>query len=156
MKKHFNKIISIVIIVVICFSFASCQNEKKQNETEVPKELEHSLVGIWNTDSYTVQSAITEELAKEMKNDWLNTETFFRITDTMLLYVDDKYNNTWPAYTLSIDEELDGNRMKVSANGDPRYVKMTLYWDVDNDKLTCLYTNNAAVVIVELSKAKSN
>lgn len=155
MKEFFNRIVSFVIILVICFSFASCQNEKNLGEDELSQEAEHTLEGIWHTDSYTVQSAITEELAKDMKDDWLNTGTFFRITDTMLLYVDDKYSNTWPAYTLTIDEELDGNRMKISANGDPRYVKMTLYWDVDDDKLTCLYTNNAAVVVVELSKAKS-
>lgn len=154
MKGYLNNIVSTVIIVVICFSFTSCQNEKNPNKFETLEEPEHTLAGIWNTDSYTVKSAISDELAKEMKDDWLNTETFFRITDTRLLYVDDKYNNTWPAYTLSIDEELDGNRMKISANGDPTYVKMTLYWDIDNDKLTCLYTNNAAVVVVELSKSK--
>lgn len=154
MKKLFVNIVYILIIIIFCLSTTACQSKKNQNTVEEPKESEHTIVGIWNTDTYTVQSAVSEEYAKEMKDDWLNTETYFKITDTMLLYVDDKYNNTWPPYRLSIDEELDGNRMKVSAEGDPQYIKMNLYWDVNDDKLTCLYTNNLAVVVVTLTKAK--
>lgn len=150
MRKFFT-IVILVMFSTFCYAlFVSCD---KSNQNGSGQQEEPTLAGIWLTDTYTVTTAISDSLAQEMKDDWLNSDTFFRITEDMLLYVDDKYNNAWPPYTLSIDEELSKSRFKIGAIGDPRYVKMTLYWEADNNKLTCIYTNNVAVAVVELSKS---
>lgn len=157
MKKIIITFISLIVIIACNIGLVSCQ----KNESE-----EHTLVGKWKMDSisYTFTddarslgtSAYNalQKMAKDIYDDWVESETFFRITENMLLYCDDKNHNEWPPYILTIDDDQNGNVKKINAKGHPDYIKLLLTWNVEEDEIICLFVQAGAIFKVNMSKVK--
>ncbi|MBD5583564.1 MAG: hypothetical protein HDQ88_00555 [Clostridia bacterium] len=135
-------IISILVSIMLC----SCETANEED-----KDV-HTLTGIWVTDTFEVEYSISEAVTNKIKNDWLNTETYFEITTNNVLYVKDKKGNTWPPYSLSISD-IGNDTCQISTNGHPDYVKLSLRWYKKLDKIICTYSNNAVIARIGLHKS---